>query len=48
MMPAHIKFSTVDPDNIVTFSSVWKSKINEIGFNGVLMSDCLSMKGVGD
>jgi beta-N-acetylhexosaminidase len=46
VMPAHIVFPSVD-DKAVGFSSFWLQKVlrEELGFNGVIFSDDLSMKG---
>ena len=46
MMPAHITFPSVDPDS-VGFSSFWLQSVlrDQLGFNGVIFSDDLSMKG---
>lgn len=46
MMPAHITFPSVDSDS-VGFSSFWLQSVlrDQLGFNGVIFSDDLSMKG---
>ena len=46
VMPAHIVFSQVDPDS-AGFSKFWIKQIlrGSIGFDGVVFSDDLSMKG---
>lgn len=48
VMPAHVLYSKVDAD-ITAFSKFWLQDIlrNEIGFNGAIISDCLSMQGSG-
>ena len=52
IMPAHIVFTEVDPENPVGFSRKWLQDIlrKECQFEGAIISDCLSMKGaeVGD
>ncbi|WP_257255002.1 beta-N-acetylhexosaminidase [Endozoicomonas sp. SESOKO3] len=46
IMPAHIVFSEVD-DQPCGFSSIWLKDIlrEQIGFSGVVISDCLTMEG---
>lgn len=46
VMPAHIVFSEVD-DNPAGFSKRWLQDIlrDELNFNGVVVSDCLTMEG---
>lgn len=46
-MPAHVCYPAIDADNIVTYSKTWLQTIlrEEIGFKGVVISDCISMAG---
>jgi len=52
LMPAHITYPAVDENNAASFSKVWLQDIlrTELGFDGLVISDCLSMKGadIGD
>lgn len=50
IMPSHIIFDNIDPSRPAGFSNIWIQDIlrNEIGFEGITVSDCLSMKGAGD
>ena len=46
-MPAHIIYEALDRDQIVTYSQKAINYIrNEIGFKGILISDCLTMKAL--
>lgn len=45
-MPAHITFTKIDPENPVGYSKIWLDLLRQkYGFEGVVMSDCLSMAG---
>ena len=46
IMPAHIVFTEVD-DRPAGFSRIWQEDIlrNQLGFGGLVMSDCLTMEG---
>lgn len=46
VMPAHIVYSKVD-DKTAGFSRVWQQQIlrQQIGFDGLVVSDCLTMEG---
>ena len=48
-MAAHVVFSSIDPDSAATVSNRVVSDIirKEIGFNGVLLADDVSMKALG-
>lgn len=46
IMPAHITFTKIDPDNPVGYSKIWLDMLRrDYGFEGIIMSDCLSMAG---
>lgn len=47
VMTAHVTYSKVDPNNTAGFSKIWTEDIlrQQCGFQGIVMSDCLSMKG---
>jgi beta-N-acetylhexosaminidase len=47
VMPAHITYTAVDNKKPAGFSTTWLNDIlrNELGFTGLVLSDCLSMKG---
>lgn len=49
IMPAHIVYPDVDPNNIAGMSSIWLNDIlrGELGFEGLVISDCLAMVGAG-
>jgi beta-N-acetylhexosaminidase len=48
VMPAHVLYPNVDSE-IPGFSKIWLQEIlrQQIGFNGAIISDCLSMQGSG-
>jgi len=52
IMPAHITYPEVDGDNPAGFSTTWLQSIlrDKLGFRGLIISDCLGMKGadIGD
>ncbi|MFZ4773340.1 MAG: glycoside hydrolase family 3 N-terminal domain-containing protein, partial [Chlamydiia bacterium] len=49
IMMAHILVPALDPDNMVTFSKKWHRYLRgDLGFEGVIVSDSLTMKPVHD
>jgi beta-N-acetylhexosaminidase len=49
IMPSHITYSAVDPNNIAGMSSIWINDLlrSKYEFNGITISDCLAMAGAG-
>lgn len=47
VMPAHITYTAIDKNNPAGFSSIWLQDVlrTQLGFKGLVLSDCLSMKG---
>lgn len=44
VMPAHIRYSQVDSENVAGSSTVWMTLLREkYGFKGFVLSDCVSM-----
>jgi beta-N-acetylhexosaminidase len=50
IMPAHIKYPKIDPDHTAGNSDIWLKDIlrEDLHFEGVVISDCLSMAGAGE
>lgn len=50
IMPAHILYSQVDPNNTAGASEIWLQDIlrDKYGYQGLIISDCLSMAGAGE
>lgn len=50
IMPAHITYPCIDSDNSAGTSQLWLQDIlrGEMQFEGVIISDCLSMAGAGN
>jgi beta-N-acetylhexosaminidase len=49
IMPAHIKYPKIDAENTAGMSKIWLEKFlrKKYGFDGIIVSDCLSMAGAG-
>jgi len=47
VMPAHVTYTAIDPDNTAGFSKIWLQNMlrEELGFTGMVFSDCLTMEG---
>ncbi len=47
IMPAHVVYPAIDRDYATTYSSTWLHTIlrDELSFKGIVISDCLGMKG---
>lgn len=47
LMPAHVTYEAIDKENPAGFSKIWLQDIlrTQLGFTGLVLSDCLSMKG---
>ncbi|CAM4465644.1 MAG: Beta-hexosaminidase [Legionella sp.] len=47
VMPAHVTYEAIDENNPAGFSKIWLHDIlrTKLGFKGLVLSDCLSMKG---
>jgi beta-N-acetylhexosaminidase len=50
IMPSHIIYTEVDPNNTAGSSKIWLQDIlrDKYGYKGIIVSDCLSMTGSGD
>jgi beta-N-acetylhexosaminidase len=50
IMPAHILYPNVDPNNTVGYSKIWIQEIlrEKYNYKGIVVSDCLSMAGAGN
>lgn len=50
IMPAHIKYTNVDSEHTAGTSKIWLQDVlrGELHFEGVIISDCLSMTGAGN
>ena len=50
VMPAHVTYTNVDNVNTAGASKIWLQDIlrEDLNFEGVIISDCLSMVGAGD
>ena len=45
IMPAHVVYQAIDPNNPAGFSKICLDGLRAYGFDGLIMSDCLGMKG---
>jgi beta-N-acetylhexosaminidase len=50
IMPAHITFPEIDPEHTVSMSEIWLKELLrcKYKFDGVIVSNCLSMSGAGE
>ncbi len=50
VMPAHVLYPEIDHENTAGFSTIWVQQIlrQQLGFNGVVFSDDLTMKGAAE